>query len=70
MTELPPGEAAIAATWLGVHTVIPVHHPPGDPAPAQLAADLAARGEAIRVVPLEIGQTWTASSARPARDRA
>jgi L-ascorbate metabolism protein UlaG (beta-lactamase superfamily) len=57
VTELPPAEAAIAARWLGVSTVIPVHYPPGDPAPAQLAADLR---DTVRVVPLAFGDTWTA----------
>jgi acetyl esterase/lipase/L-ascorbate metabolism protein UlaG (beta-lactamase superfamily) len=57
VTELPPAEAAIAARWLGVSTVIPVHYAPGDPAPAQLAADL---GDTVRVVPLAFGDTWTA----------
>ncbi|WP_051323679.1 alpha/beta hydrolase fold domain-containing protein [Candidatus Solirubrobacter pratensis] len=58
--ELPPAEAAIAAAWLGVHTVIPVHHPPGDPAPAQLEADIAAAGAPVRVAALELGEAWTA----------
>jgi acetyl esterase/lipase/L-ascorbate metabolism protein UlaG (beta-lactamase superfamily) len=62
VTELPPSEAAIAATWLGVHTVIPVHYPPGDPAPAQLAADLAGHEQRIQVAPLEFGETWTSTS--------
>lgn len=66
MTELPPADAATAATWLGVHTVIPVHYPPGDPAPAQLAADLAARGGTIQVATLDVDQTRTASAVRPA----
>ncbi|WP_251983020.1 hypothetical protein [Streptomyces violaceusniger] len=52
ITELPPAEAAIAARWLGVSTVIPVHY-----TPAQLAADL---GDAARVAVLEFGKTWTA----------
>jgi acetyl esterase/lipase/L-ascorbate metabolism protein UlaG (beta-lactamase superfamily) len=62
VTELPPAEAAIAATWLGVHTVIPVHYPPGDPAPAQLAADLAGHDERIQVATLQVGETWTSTS--------
>ncbi|WP_406631775.1 alpha/beta hydrolase fold domain-containing protein [Amycolatopsis sp. WGS_07] len=57
VTELPPAEAAIAARWLGVSTVIPVHYTPGDPAPAQLAAEL---GDTARVAVLEFGETWTA----------
>ena len=57
ITELQPAEAAIAARWLGVATVIPVHYAPGDPAPAQLAADL---GDVAQVAVLEFGQTWTA----------
>ncbi|GAA3068695.1 hypothetical protein GCM10010464_36120 [Pseudonocardia yunnanensis] len=62
VTELPPAEAAIAAMWLGVHTVIPVHYPPGDPAPAQLAADLAGHEQRIKVVTLEFGETWTSTT--------
>lgn len=57
VNELPPAEAATAARWLGVSTVIPVHYTPGDPAPAQLAADL---GDAARVAVLGFGDTWTA----------
>lgn len=59
IVELQPAEAAIAARWLGVSTVIPVHYAPGDPAPAQLAADL---GDAAQVAALEFGETWTAPS--------
>ena len=58
ITELPPPEAAIAARWLGVSTVIPVHHHPCDPDPAQLAAELA--GSGIEVAALDFGATWTA----------
>jgi hypothetical protein len=43
---LHPAEAAVAARWLGTPTVLPVHHHPADPAPAQLAADLT--GSAIK----------------------
>jgi acetyl esterase/lipase/L-ascorbate metabolism protein UlaG (beta-lactamase superfamily) len=60
VANLPPSDAAAAADWLGVSTVLPVHHRPEDPAPAQLAADLAARGETIEVVALAFGETWTA----------
>ncbi|HEY4455563.1 MAG TPA: MBL fold metallo-hydrolase [Pseudonocardiaceae bacterium] len=60
VANLPPGDAAAAADWLGVSTVLPVHHRPGDAEPARLAADLAARGEAIEVVNLGFGETWTA----------
>ena len=58
-TELPPADAAIAADWLGVSTVIAVHHVPGDSAPEELAREIAARGLDIEVVALEFGQTWT-----------
>jgi L-ascorbate metabolism protein UlaG (beta-lactamase superfamily) len=58
ITELPPPEAAIAASWLGVSTVIPVHYLPGHPAPEELAAELARLSSPIRVAPLEFGQTW------------
>jgi len=47
----------VAARWLGVSTVLTVHHHPADPAPAQLAADLA--DSAINVVSLDFGETWT-----------
>jgi L-ascorbate metabolism protein UlaG (beta-lactamase superfamily) len=60
VANLPPGDAAVAADWLGVSTVLPVHHRPGDAEPARLAADLAARGEAIEIVDLGFGETWTA----------
>lgn len=56
--ELYPAEAAVAARWLGVSTVIPVHHQPADPASVQLAAELA--DSAINVVTLGFGDTWTA----------
>lgn len=58
-TWLPPPEAAIAADWLGVSRVIPVHYPPGDPAPGELTSAIAARGCDIEVITLEFGQTWT-----------
>lgn len=58
ITELPPVEAAIAANWLGVRKVIPMHYAPGDPAPAQLRAELAEAKSDIEVVPLEFGETW------------
>ncbi|WP_134730833.1 alpha/beta hydrolase fold domain-containing protein [Amycolatopsis nivea] len=61
VVELPPLDAAAAARWLGVSTVIPVHHTPGDALPTQLAANLA--GDPIEVVPLEFGQSWTAAGA-------
>jgi acetyl esterase/lipase/L-ascorbate metabolism protein UlaG (beta-lactamase superfamily) len=57
IVELHPAEAAVAARWLGVSTVLTVHHHPADPAPAQLAADLA--DSAINVVSLDFGETWT-----------
>lgn len=61
--ELPPDHAATAARWLGVHTVIPVHYSPGDPAAAQLTADLAAADPSIHVAILDFDQTWTAAAA-------
>lgn len=57
--ELPPAEAATAAAWLGVTTVIPVHYAPGDPAATQLRADLAEKEPRIEVVVLEFGNSWT-----------
>jgi len=60
LSELPSADAAVAAQWLGVSTLIPVHYRPGDPAPAQLAADVASADRPIRVVSLDIGDTWTA----------
>lgn len=62
--ELPPREAMLAASWLGVDTVIPVHYAPGDPAPLQLQAEVEAAALPINVVILDFGQTWT----RPGRD--
>jgi L-ascorbate metabolism protein UlaG (beta-lactamase superfamily) len=58
-TELPPPDAAIAAEWLGVSSVIPVHYPPGDAAPEELRRELMTRGSPIEVVALEFGGTWT-----------
>ncbi|WP_051899331.1 alpha/beta hydrolase fold domain-containing protein [Sciscionella sediminilitoris] len=58
--ELPPSDAATAARWLGVTTVIPVHHTPGDAIPVQLTANLAT--DPIDVVPLAFGETWTNGS--------
>jgi acetyl esterase/lipase len=60
VANLPPADAAVAADWLGVSTVLPVHHRTGDSATARLAADLAARGEAIEIVSLGFGETWVA----------
>lgn len=57
--ELPPREAMLAASWLGVETVIPVHYAPGDPAPLQLKAEVDAAGLPINVVILDFGQSWT-----------
>ena len=57
--ELPPREAMLAASWLGVDTVIPVHYAPGDPAPAQLQAEVESAGLPIKVVILDFGQSWT-----------
>jgi L-ascorbate metabolism protein UlaG (beta-lactamase superfamily) len=51
--------AAIAADWLGVSRVIPVHYAPGDPAPGELVREIAARGSVIEVI------GW--SSVRPGR---
>jgi hypothetical protein len=59
VVELPPAEAAVAAHWLGVSTVIPVHYQSGDPTPAQLTADLAALDTRIEVAVLNFGDTWT-----------
>jgi L-ascorbate metabolism protein UlaG (beta-lactamase superfamily) len=61
IVELSPADAAIAAEWLGVSHVLPVHYAPGDPAPDQLRHELAQRRSVIDVVPLEIGDTWTDS---------
>jgi L-ascorbate metabolism protein UlaG (beta-lactamase superfamily) len=57
--ELPPREALLAASWLGVKTVIPVHYAPGDPAPLQLRAEVESAALPINVVILDFGQTWT-----------
>ena len=57
--ELPPADAAIAAEWLGVSHVLPVHYAPGEPAPDHLRHQLAQRGSDIDVTTLEFGETWT-----------
>lgn len=57
--ELPPREAMLAASWLGVDTVIPVHYAPGDPAPLQLRVEVESAASPINVVILDFGQTWT-----------
>lgn len=57
--ELPPRDAMLAASWLGVDTVIPVHYTPGDPAPVQLQAEVESAGLPIKVVILDFGQSWT-----------
>ena len=57
--ELPPREAMLAASWLGVDTVIPVHYAPGDPAPLQLRAEVESAALPINVVILDFGQAWT-----------
>ena len=57
--ELPPREAMLAASWLGVETVIPVHYAPGDPAPLQLKAEVEAADLPINVVILDFGQSWS-----------
>jgi L-ascorbate metabolism protein UlaG (beta-lactamase superfamily) len=56
IVELPPDDAAIAAEWLGVSNVLPVHYAPGEPAPDQLR-QLAQRGSTIDVVTLDFGDT-------------
>lgn len=57
--ELPPREAMLAASWLGVDTFIPVHYAPGDPAPLQLQAEVESAALPMNVVILDFGQTWT-----------
>ena len=57
--ELPPREAVLAASWLGVDTVIPVHYAPGDPAPLQLRAEVESAALPVNVVILDFGQTWS-----------
>jgi hypothetical protein len=61
---LPPAEAATAARWLGVSTVIPVHYQPGDPAPTQLAADW------LRRTPASRSRSWTSVTPGPRPERA
>ena len=61
IVELPPADAAIAADWLGVSHLVPVHYPPGDPAPDHLRHELTQRGSAIDVFALEFGDSWTES---------
>ncbi len=58
ITELPPADAARAVRMLGASTVIPVHHHPDDPAPAQLIAELTVAGVTADVAVLAIGDTW------------
>jgi L-ascorbate metabolism protein UlaG (beta-lactamase superfamily)/acetyl esterase/lipase len=59
--EMHAAEGAVAAEWLGVQTVIPVHHPPTEPFPVQLSAELESLGSNISVVALDFGETWTAA---------
>jgi L-ascorbate metabolism protein UlaG (beta-lactamase superfamily) len=59
IVELPPADAAIAADWLGVSHVLPVHYPPGDSAPDHLRHELAQLGSVVDVVPLQFGDRWT-----------
>lgn len=54
--ELPPAEAALAASMLGVSSVIPCHCLPGDPIIGEVAAACAASEKPIRCVPLAQGQ--------------
>ena len=61
IVELPPADAAIAAHWLGVSHVLPVHYAPGDPAAEDFRHELAQRGSEIDVVTLGFGDTWTES---------
>ena len=61
IVELPPADAAIAADWLGVSHVLPVHYAPGDSAAEDFRHELAQRGSDIDVVTLEFGDTWTGS---------
>ena len=58
--ELSPADAAIAAQWLDVKTVIPGHYLYDSPAIAQLTADLSAVAPQIHVVELEVDEEWTA----------
>ena len=59
IVELPPADAAIAAEWLGVSHVLPVHYAPDDPAADDFRHELARRGSVIEVVALEFGDTWS-----------
>jgi len=68
-SELPPPDAAMAAEWLGVSRVIPVHYPPGDSAPEDLRRELAARGSRVELVTLEFGETWTQKDSLSATSR-
>ena len=61
IVELPPADAAIAAEWLGVSHVLPMHYAPGDPAADHFRDELAQRGADIDVVTLGFGDTWTES---------
>jgi L-ascorbate metabolism protein UlaG (beta-lactamase superfamily) len=59
IVELPPADAAIAAEWLGVSHVLPMHYAPGDSAADDFRHELTGRGSAIDVVTLGFGDTWT-----------
>jgi L-ascorbate metabolism protein UlaG (beta-lactamase superfamily) len=59
IVELPPADAAIAAEWLGVSHVLPMHYAPGDPAADDFRDELTRRGSVTDVVTLEFGDTWT-----------
>jgi len=59
----------MAAEWLGVSRVIPVHYPPGDSAPEDLRRELAARGSRVELVTLEFGETWTQKDSLSATSR-
>jgi hypothetical protein len=50
-TYRAPEDAAIAAEWLGVSEVIPVHYAPGNSAPDELARQINARGRPSRLSP-------------------
>ena len=61
IVELPPADAAIAAEWVGVSHVLPMHYAPGDPAAEHFRHELAQRRSGIDVVTLGFGDTWTES---------
>jgi len=56
--EMSGSEAALAAEWLGVEVVIPMHYPPGSLEPVVFREALATARPTVKVVYLKVGNSY------------